>query len=109
MEGSHLVPEKGNLGPSYIRPFRFIAREGKVAYHLYLPEELSQIHNTFHLSQLRKWIVDESSIVPLEDIHVDGHLNYMEKLMVILDKKAKTFKQQDDQSGEGAVATPKRI
>ena len=62
---------------------------GKVAYRLEHPEELSQIHNIFHVSQLRKCVVDESAVVSLDDTQVDGSLNYVEKPVVILDRKMK--------------------
>ena len=64
----------GKLGPRYIGLFRVVARVGKVAYRLDLPVELSQIHSTFHVSQLRKCLVDDSAVVPLEDIQVHGCL-----------------------------------
>ena len=58
----------GKLGPRYIGPFRVITKVGKVAYILDLPGELSQIHNTFLVSQLRKCILDEEAVVSLDDI-----------------------------------------
>ena len=51
--------KRGKLGPRYIGPFRVIARVGRVAYRLELPEELGQIHDTFHMPQLQKCIADE--------------------------------------------------
>ena len=69
--------KRGKLGPRFIGPFKVIAQVGKVAYRLELPPELSQIHNTFHVSQLRKSLVDESAHVPIDDIQVDERLNYV--------------------------------
>ena len=60
--------KRGNLGPRYIGPFRVTARVGRVAYRLELPAELSQIHDTFHVSRLRKCIADETAVLPMEDI-----------------------------------------
>ena len=86
--------KRGNLGPMYIGPFRVLARVGRVAYRLDLPEELSLIHNTFHVSQLRKCLVDETAVVPLEDIQVDSGLNYIEKPIAILERKTKTLRNK---------------
>ncbi|KAD5318337.1 hypothetical protein E3N88_18283 [Mikania micrantha] len=60
--------KRGKLSPRFIGPFRIIARIGNVAYHLELPEELSGIHDTFHVSYLRKCLADESVYVPFEDL-----------------------------------------
>ncbi|KAJ9536647.1 hypothetical protein OSB04_un000196 [Centaurea solstitialis] len=60
--------KRGKLGPRFIGPFKVIARVGKVAYRLELPPELSQIHNTFHVSQLRKCLADEAAHIPIDDI-----------------------------------------
>ena len=68
---------------------------GKVPYRLELPAELSKIHNTFHVSQMRKCVADETTMVPLEDIQVDDCLNYIEKLVAILDKKVKVLRNKE--------------
>ena len=68
---------------------------GKVAYRLELPVELSHIHNTFHMSQLRKCVADETAVVPLEDIQVDDRLSYIEKTIAILDRKVKVLRNKE--------------
>ena len=60
--------KRGKLGPHYIRSFRIIARFGKVEYRLELPEDLSRVHSTFHVSQLRKCLMDQEAVVSLDDI-----------------------------------------
>lgn len=93
-KGVIMFRKRGKLGPRFIGPFRVLARVGRVAYRLDLPVELSQIHNTFHVSQLRKCLVDESAVVPLEDIQVDSSLNYIERSVAILDRKTKTLRNK---------------
>ncbi|KAL7584811.1 hypothetical protein Lser_V15G42897 [Lactuca serriola] len=66
-------------------------RVGKVAYRLDLPEELSQIHNNFHVSELRKCVLDNGVVVQFDDIQVDEHLNYVERPIAILERKMKVL------------------
>ena len=56
-----------------------------------LPDELSQIHKTFYVSQLWKCVADEATIGSLDDIQVDGSLNYEEKPITVLDRKTKAM------------------
>ncbi|KAK1406142.1 hypothetical protein QVD17_41429 [Tagetes erecta] len=86
--------KRGKLSPRFIGPFKIIARVGKVAYRLELPEELNGIHNTFHVSYLRKCLADETACVPLNDIEVDDKLNYVEKPVAILDRKVKQLRNK---------------
>ncbi|GJZ31778.1 putative reverse transcriptase domain-containing protein [Tanacetum coccineum] len=62
---------KGKLAPRYVGPFKIVERIGLVAYHLRLPQELSNIHDTFHVSNLKKCLADTNLQVPLEEIEID--------------------------------------
>ncbi|GJS47237.1 putative reverse transcriptase domain-containing protein [Tanacetum coccineum] len=66
--------KRGKLNPRYVGPFKVIAKVGKVAYRLELPQELSRVHHTFHVSNLKKCYVDEPLVMPLKGIHVDDKL-----------------------------------
>ncbi|KAK1422205.1 hypothetical protein QVD17_25165 [Tagetes erecta] len=87
--------KRGKLSPRFIGPFQIIARVRSVAYRLELPPELSGIHNTFHVSHLRKCLVDETSHVPLNDIVIDDRLNYVEEPVAILDWKVKKLRNKE--------------
>ena len=83
--------KRGKLGPLYIGPFRISARVDKVEYRLDLPDERSQIQNTFYVSQLRKCVTDKFAFVSLDDIQVDEILNYIERPVSIIDRKTKVL------------------
>ncbi|GKA09963.1 putative reverse transcriptase domain-containing protein [Tanacetum coccineum] len=64
----------GKLNPRYVRPFKVLEQVGSVAYKLELPQELSRVHNTFHVSNLKKCYANEPLAVPLDGLHFDGKL-----------------------------------
>nr|GEV16330.1 putative reverse transcriptase domain-containing protein [Tanacetum cinerariifolium] len=66
--------KRGKLNPRYVEPFKVLAKVGDVAYRLKLPQELSSVHYTFHVSNLKKCYADEPLAMPLEGIHVDDKL-----------------------------------
>ncbi|GJX87053.1 putative reverse transcriptase domain-containing protein [Tanacetum coccineum] len=66
--------KRGKLNPRYVRPFKVLKKVGEVVYKLELPEELSRVHNTFHVSNLKKCYVDEPLAVPLDGLHYDDKL-----------------------------------
>ena len=72
----------------------FLVWVGRFGYRLDLSEVLSQIHKTFHASQLKKCLVNDSAVVPLEDIQVDDRLNYIERPISILDRKTKALRNK---------------
>ncbi|GJV91690.1 putative reverse transcriptase domain-containing protein [Tanacetum coccineum] len=85
--------KQGNLNPRYIGPFKILDRVGPVAYKLELPEELSNVYSTFHFSNLKKCLSDESLVIPIEDIRLDDKLNFVEELVEIMDREVKQLKR----------------
>ncbi|GJW98517.1 putative reverse transcriptase domain-containing protein [Tanacetum coccineum] len=85
--------KRGNLNPRYVRPFKVLTKVGKVAYRMEFPQELSRVHHTFHVSNLKKCYVDEPLVMPLEGIHVDDTLQFMEKPIEILEREIKRLKR----------------
>ncbi|GKC55033.1 putative reverse transcriptase domain-containing protein [Tanacetum coccineum] len=65
----------------------------KVAYKLELPEELSNIYNTFHVCNLKKCLSDESLIIPMKELQLDDKLNFVEELVEIMDREIKQLKR----------------
>ncbi|GJT93942.1 reverse transcriptase domain-containing protein [Tanacetum coccineum] len=85
--------KKGKLAPRYVGPFEILERIGPVAYRLRLPEELSGVHDTFHVSTLKKCLADASLHVPLNEIKVDKTLRFIEEPVEILDREIKSLKR----------------
>ncbi|GJV18270.1 putative reverse transcriptase domain-containing protein [Tanacetum coccineum] len=77
--------KRGKLNLRYIGPFKILAKVGPVAYRLELPQELSSVHNTFHILNLKKCLSDESLVIPLDEIQVDDKLQFIEEPVEIMD------------------------
>ncbi|GJS15586.1 reverse transcriptase domain-containing protein [Tanacetum coccineum] len=85
--------KKGKLAPRYVGPFEITERIGPVAYRLRLPQELNGVHDTFHVSNLKKCLADPTLQIPLEEIQVDAKLNFMEEPVEILEREIKKLKR----------------
>ncbi|GJZ40266.1 putative reverse transcriptase domain-containing protein [Tanacetum coccineum] len=85
--------KKCKLAPRYVGPFEILERIGPVAYRLRLPKELSEVHDTFHVSNLKKCLADANSHMPLDEIKIDKTLHFVERPVKIMDLEVKTLKR----------------
>src|SRR3989337_2335915 len=94
MKGVKRFHTRGKLAPRYLGPFPVIARKDRVAYQLELPPELSDIHDVFHISQLRKCIAPPIKQVDMTEIELAKDLTYEEKPVRILDEMERTTRSK---------------
>ncbi|GJV06406.1 putative reverse transcriptase domain-containing protein [Tanacetum coccineum] len=85
--------KKGKLAPRFVGLFEIIKKVGPVAYKLNLPGELDGVHDTFHVSNLKKCLADPTLQVPLDEIQVDAKLNFIEEPVEILEREFKKLKR----------------
>nr|GEW63127.1 putative reverse transcriptase domain-containing protein [Tanacetum cinerariifolium] len=85
--------KREKLNPRYIGPFKIIAKVGTVAYRPELPEQLSRVHSTFHVSNLKKCMSGKPLAIPLDEIQVEEKLHFIEEPVEIMDHEVKRLKQ----------------
>ncbi|GJY58482.1 hypothetical protein Tco_0458374 [Tanacetum coccineum] len=72
---------------------KVLAKVGTVAYRLELPQQLSRVHSTFHVSNLNKCLSDKPLAVPLDEIHINDKLYFVEEPVEILEREIKKLRQ----------------
>jgi hypothetical protein len=83
MRGLRRFKVRGKLAPRFIGPFKNLEKRGEVAYQLGLPPQLSDMHDVFHVSQLRKYLCVPKEQIPKGDLDAKVDLSYQEYLVKI--------------------------
>ena len=86
--------KRDKLSPRYIGPYEIVSKVGPVAYKLKLPPELSRIHDTFHVSMLRKYIPDPSHVLREQPVQLKENLTYEEIPVQIVDRKEQVLRSK---------------
>ncbi|GKF53699.1 hypothetical protein Tco_0160609 [Tanacetum coccineum] len=85
--------KRWKLNPRYVGPFKVLEQVGSVAYKLELPQELSMVHNNFHVSNLKKCYADKPLAVSLDGLHFDDKIQFVEEPVKIIDQEVKWLRQ----------------
>nr|GEW03988.1 putative reverse transcriptase domain-containing protein [Tanacetum cinerariifolium] len=85
--------KQGKLNPRYVRPFKVLKKVRAVAYKLVLPQELSRVHNIFHVSNLKKCYSDNPLVVPLEGLQLDEKLHIVKESVEVMDREVKQLRR----------------
>ncbi|GJR95268.1 hypothetical protein Tco_0267442 [Tanacetum coccineum] len=83
----------GKLNPRYVGPFKVFVQVRDVSYKLELPQELNRVHSMFHVSNLKKCNSDEALAIPLDGIHIDEKILFVEEPVEIMDREVKQLKR----------------
>ena len=86
--------KKGKLAPRFIGPFEIIRRVGEVAYQIDLPQQVTQVHDVFHVSMLRRYVPDPTHVIKWQDIPIQEDVTYDEKPLQILDTQERVLRNK---------------
>ncbi|GKD21683.1 hypothetical protein Tco_1223386, partial [Tanacetum coccineum] len=84
--------KRGKLNPRYVGPFKLLEKVGAVVYKFELPQDLSRVYNTFHVSNLKKCYAGEPLAVLLDGLHIDDKLHFVKEPIEIMDREVKLLK-----------------
>jgi hypothetical protein len=102
MRGFQCFTVRGKVATRFIGPFKILEKRGEVAYQLELPPQLCDVHDMFHVSQLKKCLRVPEEQIPMEDLDAEEDLSYQEYPIKILET-SEEFIEQDDQDVQGAM------
>jgi hypothetical protein len=94
MRGSHRFKVRGKLAPRFIGPFKILEKGGEIAYQLELPPQLSDVHDVFHVFQLKKCLRVPEEQIPMEDLDVKEDLSYQEHPVRILETSERVTRNE---------------
>ena len=86
--------KRSKLNPRFIGPFEVVQRIGECAYRLALPPSLSGVHDVFHVSMLRKYIIDPSHMLDYSGLQFDDHLTLEEYPVHLLDREERVLRSR---------------
>nr|GEX95131.1 retrotransposon protein, putative [Tanacetum cinerariifolium] len=93
LERGYRFGKRGKLNPRYIVPFKVLEKVRTDTYRLELLQQLSRVHSTFYVSNLKKCLSDKSLAILLDEIHIDDKLHFFEELAKIMDREVKRLKK----------------
>nr|GEU32294.1 putative reverse transcriptase domain-containing protein [Tanacetum cinerariifolium] len=93
-EGMVHFGKRSKLSPRYVGPYEVVERVGPVAYWSRLPQELIGVHDTFHVSHLKKCLADVNLHVPSKEVKIEDKLHFVKEPIEIMDCKVKKLKKR---------------
>nr|GEW24102.1 putative reverse transcriptase domain-containing protein [Tanacetum cinerariifolium] len=100
--------KRGKLNPRYIGPFKVLVKVETVAYRLELPEQLSRVHSTFYVSNLKKCVSDEPLAISLDYVHIDDKLRFIKEQVKVIDREVKRLKQKPHSHHQSSMELQER-